>query len=271
VRIALIATCVLTAVLPARSQQAPAPDPCAPAARASFDVVSVKPSQTPSSSSSMNGTPDGVRITGSLRRMILYGYMLHDFQLTGGPDWVATSTWVVTAKNDTPDPDFSKLSKDQLQALYSKRMQQVQAMLMDRFQLKCHIAPKEMPIYELVQAKGGAKLKPTTADVSKQNSDSSSGHGVQMHNTATGVTSARIASLLTTEVDRMVVDKTGLPGSYDLVLDWVHDAPASASADSPSGPTIFTALEEQLGLKLVPAKGPVPVMVIDAVEKPSEN
>jgi uncharacterized protein (TIGR03435 family) len=66
------------------------------------------------------------------------------------------------------------------------------------------------------------------------------------------------------------VDKTGLTESYDMKLDWIHDVPAS-STDAPSGPTIFTALEEQLGLKLVPAKGPVPVVVIDAVEKPSEN
>jgi uncharacterized protein (TIGR03435 family) len=91
-----------------------------------------------------------------------------------------------------------------------------------------------------------------------------------MHQTATGVTAALIASVLTNEVDRMVVDKTGLTGSYDLTLDWVRDAP-SDSTDAPAGPTIFTALEEQLGLKLVPAKGPIPVLVIDAVEKPSEN
>jgi uncharacterized protein (TIGR03435 family) len=211
-----------------------------------------------------------VVITGTLRRMILYGYGLQDFQLSGGPDWVSTATWVMSAKNDTPDPDFSKMSKAELQVMYDKRMQQVQAMLMDRFQLKCHIAPKEMPTYELVQARGGAKLKPTTADTSKQNSSSSSGHGLLMHEAATGVTTERMASLLTTEMDRMVVDKTGLTGSYDLTLDWVQDAP-SGSTDAPSGPTIFTALEEQLGLKLVPAKGPVPVLVIDSVEKPSAN
>ena len=269
-RKALFATCLLIAVLPAEAQDAAAPDPCAADARASFDVVSIRPSQTPSESSTMNGTPDGVSITGSLRRMILFGYSLHEFQLTGGPDWVSTSTWAVHAKSDTPAPDFSKLSRAELQALLDKRMQQIQAMLMDRFQLKCHLAVKEMPVYELVQAKGGAKIKATTAEASKQNSDSSSSHGLQMHNTAIGVTAARIASLLTNEVDRMVVDKTGLTGSYDLTLDWAHDAPAD-SADTPSGPAIFTALKEQLGLRLVPAKGPVPVLVIDSVEKPSEN
>jgi uncharacterized protein (TIGR03435 family) len=244
--------------------------PCVAGTRASFDVVSIKPSQTSSGSSSMRGSPDGVVITGSLRRMILSSFSLHDFQVTGGPDWVSTATWVVSAKDDTPDPDFSLLKRAELQALYDKRMQQLQTMLMDRFQLKCHMTAKDLPIYELVEAKGGAKLKPTTVEASKQNSSSSNGHGLQMHATATGVTAARIATLLTSEVDRLVVDKTGLTGSYDLTLDWQHDAPA-ASTDVPSGPTIFTALEEQLGLKLVPAKGPVPVLVIDAVEKPSEN
>ena len=269
-RKALVAASMLIAALPAMAQESAAPDPCAAGTRAGFDVVSIKPSQTSSRSSSMNGTPDGIVFTGSLRRMILRGFALHDFQVSGGPDWVSTATWVVSAKDDTPGPEFSKSSRAELQAQFDKRMQQVRSLLMDRFQLKCHVTAKELPVYELVQAKGGAKLKPTTAEPSKQNSDSSDSRGLQMHNAAVGVTSARIASLLTNEVDRMVVDKTGLTGSYDLTLDWVHDAPAG-STDAPTGPTIFTALEEQLGLKLVPAKGPVPVLTIDSVEKPSEN
>ncbi len=269
-RTALFAATILMAALPVAAQESAAAAPCESGTRASFDVVSIKPSQTSSGSSSMRGSPDGVVITGSLRRMILSSFSLHDFQVTGGPDWVSTATWVVGAKDDTPDPDFSLLRRAELQALYDKRMQQLQTMLMDRFQLKCHMTAKDLPIYELVQAKAGAKLKPTTAEASKQNSSSSNGHGLQMHATATGVTAARIATLLTNEVDRLVVDKTGLTGSYDLTLDWEHDAPA-ASADALSGPTIFTALEEQLGLKLVPAKGPVPVLVIDAVERPGEN
>jgi uncharacterized protein (TIGR03435 family) len=266
----IMAFVLVVSGLPAMAQDSPAPGPCAAGTRASFDVVSIKPSQTPSSSSSTRGTPGGLAITSSLRRMILFSYSLHDFQVSGGPDWVSTSTWVVNAKSDTPDPDFTKMSKAELQAMMAKRMQQLQAMLMDRFQLRCHMTAKELPTYELVQAKGGAKLKPTAADVSKQNSSSSSGHGLQMHAAATGITAERIATLLTTEVGRFVVDKTGLTGSYDLTLDWVHDAPA-ASTDEPSGPTIFTALEEQLGLKLVPSKGPVETFVIDHVEQPSPN
>jgi len=247
-----------------------APAPCVAGARATFDVVSVKPSQSDSRSSSMRGMPDGVIITSSLRRMILSAFNLHDFQLTGGPDWVATSTWVLTAKNDAPDGDASKMTQPERQVQFNKRMQELQSALMDRFQLKCHMTTKEMPIYQLVQAKGGLKLKETTVEQSKQGNTSINGRNGQVHAVATGITSERIATMLGNEVDRMVVDKTGLKGNYDLTMDWVHDA-REGSVDAPSGPTVFTALEEQLGLKLEATKGPVEVLVIDGVEKPGEN
>jgi uncharacterized protein (TIGR03435 family) len=255
----------------AAQQSGAALEPCVAGARPSFDVVSVKAIQGNSNSSTVHGTPDGMMLGGALRRMILYAYNLHDFQLTGGPDWIATSTWEVHAKNDTPDPDYLKLNEAERKALSEKRMQAVQSILIDRFQFKCHMTTKEMPIYELVPAKGGVKLRQTAAEESKRGSTSINGHGQQMHATSTGVTSERIATMLGSEVDRLVVDKTGLTGSYDLTLDWVHDAPTEVTADTASGPTLFTALEEQLGLKLQPAKGPVPVLVIDSAEKPGED
>lgn len=273
----LFAVLVWVALPLARSQQpiaAPAqpawPEPCVAGARPSFDVVSVKPIQANSHGATVHGTPDGMMLSGALRRMILYSYALHEFQVTGGPDWIATSTWEVHGKDDTPDPDASKLNEAERKALNETRMQQVQSLLMDCFQLKCHMTTKELPIYELVVAKGGAKLKETPTDQARRDSTSIGGHGAQMHATATGLTTERIAALLGNEVDRLVVDKTGLGGHYDLTLDWVHDAPEE-SADTPSGPTVFTALEEQLGLKLEPAKGPVPVLVIDSAEKPGED
>ena len=259
--------------LPFAVAQQPAaarPEPCVAGARPSFDVVSVKPIETNSHSSTVHGGPDGMMLGGALRRMILYAYNLHDFQLMGGPDWIATSTWEVHGKDDAPDPDASKLNEAERKALNERRMQQVQSLLMDRFKFKCHMTTKELPIYELVVAKGGMKLKETAADQAKRDSTSINGHGQQMHATATGLSTERIAALLGSEVDRLVVDKTGLTGRYDLTLDWVHDA-QEESADMASGPTLFTALEEQLGLKLQPAKGPVPVLVIDSAEKPGED
>ena len=80
-----------------------------------------------------------------------------------------------------------------------------------------------------------------------------------------------LAAALSSQLDRMVIDKTGLTGAYDLHATWARDAAPAADVDAPALPTVFTALEEQAGLKLVPAKGPVQVLVIDSVEKPSEN
>jgi uncharacterized protein (TIGR03435 family) len=267
---AALALSVGPGLMAQQADTAKAPDPCAADGRPSFDVVSVKPSESDSRSSSMRGTPDGVIITSSLRRMILSAFTLHDFQLSGGPDWVATSTWVLTAKNDAPDRDSSNMTQEERKAQFDKRMQELQAALMDRFQLKCHMTTKELPIYQLVQAKGGARLKETTAEQGKQGNTSINGRNGTMHAVATGITSERIATMLGNEVDRLVVDKTGLKGNYDVTMDWVHDA-QEPNADAASGPTVFTALEEQLGLKLEPVKGPVPLLVIDHIEKPAEN
>jgi uncharacterized protein (TIGR03435 family) len=124
----------------------------------------------------------------------------------------------------------------------------------------------------LVQAKSGAKLAVTTASDEKRHSISSNGNSHKTDLVATGVTLDELVRyLLSGEVGRTVVDKTGLTGSYDITLTWMPAMASAQDADAASGPTIFTALEEQLGLRLVPAKGPVPVLVVDSVVKPSEN
>jgi uncharacterized protein (TIGR03435 family) len=120
--------------------------------------------------------------------------------------------------------------------------------------------------------KSGAKLTATTAADEKRHSISSNGNGRKTELVATGVTLDELVRYeLSGEVGRTVVDKTGLTGSYDITLMWMPAMASAVDADAASGPTIFTALEEQLGLKLVPAKGPVPVLVVDSVEKASEN
>jgi uncharacterized protein (TIGR03435 family) len=100
---------------------------------------------------------------------------------------------------------------------------------------------------------------------------SSNGNGHRVNAVATGIGMDDAAKFLSSEVGRRVVDKTRLAGSYDMTLTWMPAMASATDADAVSGPTIFTALEEQLGLRLVPAKGPVPVLVIDSVEKPSDN
>ena len=264
----------MLAGLSAQAQVATAADPCtAPAGRPKFDVVSIKPAQT-STNGGMRRSPDGLTVIGSLNSVILYAYNLRRFQLAGGgPDWLGTQNWEIRAKSDSPDPDFAQLSDAQRQALWDKHMQELQSMLADRFQFKCHITEKEMPVYQLVIAKSGSKLKESTADAANRGNITVQGHGLSQHATGTGVSIARILLILSGPTGRMVLDQTGLTGSYDFTLDWANEAPEGAETptEASSGGSIYSAVEEQLGLKLEPARSPVPVMVVDQVEKPTEN
>ncbi|HKO19646.1 MAG TPA: TIGR03435 family protein [Acidobacteriaceae bacterium] len=264
--LALISTAVFA--------QTPGPtvDPCtATAGRPAFDIVSIKPAPA-----AVNGgirTSDGLAFTGPLNMVIRLAYNVLKFQLTGGPDWLGTQNWEIRAKSDSPDPEFAQVNDAQRQALWDKDMLQLQSLLADCFQFKCHMGHKEMPVYELVPAKGGSKLKESTAEAAKRGNISVDVHGFSEHATGTAVGIDRIALILSGPTGRMVVDKTGLAGIYDFTLDWANDAPpgVEASPETPGSSSIYTAVEEQLGLKLQPAKAPVPVLIIDRVEKPAEN
>ena len=138
---------------------------------------------------------------------------------------------------------------------------------MERFQLKAHTEIKTLPVYELVVIKDGPKFK--------QSEDDTHGSGTSIHGdhngkelTAHNLSITSLASSLTNEVHRTVIDKTGLAGKYDLGMKWSAD---DGTAQADSLPSIFTALPEQLGLKLQAGKGPVETLVVDSVEMPSEN
>ena len=271
-----IAVVILSAVLPISQAQQPAispaaaDDPCSAQSRPSFEVTTIKPSDKPAGGSSMRRRSDSFTSSGVLRRLILFSYDLHEFQLTGGPDWVNTQVWEISAKVDPPDADPVKLDEAGRKALIDTERQRLQSLMADRFKFKCHMTTKELPIYELVPAKGGAKLMLTTAPPEKQSSMSSNGNNRSEELVATGILLSDLVRYLSSEVGRSIVDKTALTGRYDMTMTF-RPAMASAADSDASGATIFTALEEQLGLKLVPAKGPVKVLVIDSVEKPSEN
>jgi uncharacterized protein (TIGR03435 family) len=132
---------------------------------------------------------------------------------------------------------------------------------------------KQLPVYNLVLAKGGSKLTPASADSKDIGSLGSDRRNGANRIYGTGISLQFIAAILSGKVGRIVIDKTGLTGIYDFTVTYAgdSDAASSVSASEPSGPSIFTAVEEQLGLKLEPAKGPVPVLVIDAIDSPSEN
>ena len=222
----------------------------------------------------------------TLRAVIEFAYDLKSSdQLVGATGWMTTDKFDIKDKTDEAQAAaLNKLPRDQ-QTKEVRLM--LQALLVERCKLKVHFETKEMPIYELVVAKGGPKLTATVmapADAENSAPHPVKGPMIQMMGPgklkAIGVSTAMTADVLSRQPElgsrgsfssgRMVVDKTGLAGSYDWSLDWTPDNIDSASADA-NKPGLFTALQEQLGLKLQPAKDPVEVIVIDHIELPSEN
>ncbi len=178
-------------------------------------------------------------------------------QILDGPSWIAATRFDIQAKSDIGDK-LKGLPSDQSNEL---KRQMVRNLLADRFQLKLHEEERTLPAYDLVLAKGGSKLE------ASQSNGKSIGTG-RNHFNGQGLTMTQIAEELSRIAGRVVVDKTGLTDRYDLTLKWTPDD-AVASATDP--PTLFTAIQEQLGLKLEAAKEPVSVIVIDHVEQPTPN
>ena len=203
----------------------------------------------------------------SLVELIHWAYEMPETRILGAAAWANSTYFDIDAKADPSiDQQLHKLTSD---AGRKRKEEMVQELLADRFGLVVHFETRELPIYALVVAKGGPKL----GAVQENGSWVNTGNGrieVQMMNSV-----AALAEELSKVAGRDVIDKTDKPGRYHLMLKWTPD---DASAPSPgngatadAGPSLFTALEEQLGLKLEPAKGPVQVLVIDHAEKPTAN
>jgi uncharacterized protein (TIGR03435 family) len=235
----------------------------------SYDVVSIKPYKQTGEGVSMwmNTSPDGF----SSRGFDLKSFMFNAFpivtedQLVGLPSWATSEYYTVDAKmSEETAAAYKKLPRDQGRQVWRQMMQDL---LADRFQLKFHKETRELPVYNLVIAKGGLKIEPTPEGKS---SGYSMGEGKL---SGTGIELDSLALSLSGEVGRMIVNKTGLTGRYSMDLKWQPDSmqAGSGAANAEALPDLFTALEEQLGLKLESTKGPVDVYVIDHVERPSEN
>jgi len=238
-----------------------------------FAVVSIRRNESLASPFKLAFTSDGVTIENvSLLSIIRAAYGMFntlDDKFIGIPDWAKNENFDIEAKVDDADVSvFQKLNFD-------KRQLMVQALLADRFKLRAHHETREFPIYELVIAKNGSKLQASAANPVP--GDITTGPG---RITGTNVVLFRLETALTRALGRTIVDKTGLRGPYDFTLNWTPDVDDPSSAQSSngaaqesdaSGGSIFTAIQEQLGLKLVPAKGPVEVLVVDHVEYPTSN
>lgn len=213
-----------------------------------FEVVSIKPAPAGVRNMGIGRGPGGGMNAYNvpLKFLVTYAYDVRDFQISGGQGWFDSERYDVSAKPESP------ASQEQLKLM-------LQSLLADRFKLVLHRETKQLPVYELIVAKGGPKLKESAEGTSP--SLLTDGKSI----TAAKVTMPMFIRLLSQFLGRSVLDKTGLPGNYDFKLQWTPD---EAEGD---GPSIFTATQEQLGLKLESSKGPVEVLVIDRAEKPSEN
>ncbi len=245
-----------------------------------YDVVSVKPNKTGGGMIRVNQGSDMYSGTNVMLKMLVrYAYDLTtEDQISGLSGPLASEHFDVEAKMDAETvAALKKMSKEESDAARRKMMQ---AMLADRFRLTAHREQKELAIYDLVIAKGGAKLTAATEaasgakgpDGKPQPKGSMIVQNGQLAGEALPI--KNLAMFLAQMLHKRVVDKTGLTGTYDMSLKWQPEDQAPESHDATGGeqaPSIFTAVQEQLGLKLEPAKGLVDVVVVDRVEMPSEN
>jgi len=231
-----------------------------------YDVVSIKPNKSGSGSHGIDVNDGNFEATNvPVKTLILNAYELKDSQVIGLPSWAGSLDYDIKAKVSEPDKKvFDAMTDEQ-----SRMM--LQPVLTDRFQLKFHREKKVLPVYELVVAKGGVKFKESAVpDDGKSKGANGMGSGsMSVHNTeltSTGVRLSKLTSVLSNQLGRVVVDKTGLTGKYDLELKWLPNdaqpAPDSQLTD------LFTALQEQLGLKLEPGKAEIDTFVIDRLEMP---
>jgi uncharacterized protein (TIGR03435 family) len=231
-----------------------------------FEVASVKLNRTDTNGNhSIDRAPAGQLKAENtpVKMLIRFAYTLGDYQILNAPGWTESEGYDILAKpapGAEPDPWASEEGQRRLR-------ERTKALLAGRFGLQAHIESRESPIYALVVAKGGPKLKPSAE---KQMQISTNNTNV----ICTRATMARFAAIvLCARMGRAVVDRTGLAGEYDFRMDFVPDpVPGKSGGDStPTGPSFITALQEQLGLRLEPAKGPADFLVIDHVERPSAN
>ena len=290
----LVAAAVILAVAVLAAQS-----PQAPGATLAFEVASIKPNNSGDGRVMLQNQPGRFMATNvTLRLLIRNAYQLQDFQITGGPGWLNSDHFDLVAKvpdenRDLP-PGRPGEAPGPLQLM-------IRSLLADRFKLVVHNETKDSPIYALILARSDGKLGPA---LKKSETDCEAafaagrGRGGPMpppgppqpgdrmpcgirigpgNMAVGGSTLVQFANSLGMFAGRIVQDRTGLTGAYDFNLTWTPDQMPNRPPGAPdlpvdpNGPSLFTAVQEQLGLKLDSQRGPVSVLVIDRVEKPVEN
>jgi bla regulator protein blaR1 len=262
-----------------------------PTARPSFAVASIKPSDPDARGIMIRPGPGG-RFSGSnltLRFLIKFSYDLRDDQISGGPNWLDSKHYDVEANSDPPFGGDPRSMNDAERNEFMRQIRlRLQSLLDDRFQLKISHGTKEMSVYHLVVAKGGPKLKELQG--ASTGMMFRIGAGVM---DLSGADMEGLARALSEMTGRTVIDKTGLTGHYDIKVEFTPDpslamgrmmgpGPGGPGGGGPpggpqppptesTGPTLLTALQEQLGLKLESHKGPGDIVNVDSAQFPSEN
>jgi uncharacterized protein (TIGR03435 family) len=262
----LSAASIGTAVL---GQQAIVPSSQATAKVPMFEVATIKPTAHTDGAWRLQATPNGYTGTDiSLLKLVAEAYGIYDGTLmTGGPPWIDRDKFDLEAKFNATEIRSAK-NLD-----FRQRANMLQPLLADRFKLKVHREIKELPVYNLVVARGGPKLQATKPENVQQ---SVSGANCLFRRSRSGYIQVQgcmpkdLETQLRLATGRTIIDKTDLTTRYNFELRW---APDDTPPDSPeaAAPSIFTALQEQLGLKLEPATAPLSILVIDSAERPSEN
>ena len=267
-----------------------------------FEVASVKANKSGDNRTMIGGQPGGrFNVTNAaLRQVILLAYQIQPFQLIGAPNWINDERFDIVAKAPAGTPMVGPAGG----GAPGPMQFMLRNLLADRFKLKTHTETREMPMYALVVARAdgklGPKMKQASVDCAALRGRGPGGPpappapgerpqcGMMMgigSVAAGGVSMTQLAQLLSQRVGRTVVDKTGLTGFYEFNLDFTPDQMPPAGAPGPvappgapplppvdpNGPSIYTALQEQLGLKLDAQRGPVEVTIVDSIDHPTED
>jgi uncharacterized protein (TIGR03435 family) len=245
--------------------QSPAPRPKFD----SFEVATIKPVDPDAKAGRyiiMQGNNRFVEKSYTLKLLIAAAYDLNPRTISGGPGWIESDHYDIVA-----------VTPGEVRPSHDEQMSMLRSLLTDRFKLTFHREQKVFSIYELEVAKGGPKLKASAASPGDPPALISTVYPQRIVLPARNVTMGDLASLMQRAMlDRPVVDKTGLPGRYDFDLEWAPDETQFggevpvAPADAPS-PPLFSALQQQLGLRLEATRGPVAALVVDKAERPSAN
>jgi uncharacterized protein (TIGR03435 family) len=226
--------------------------------RPAFEVASIKPVDRTGVSGHGSMSQSGSRITFNgytLTGLLMYAYDVRNYQIVGGSGWMSSDTFIINAK-----------AEGDLQPSVAQVRLMLQALLADRFEVKLRRETRESKVYLLQTVKSGFKLEPSKTERSTMRM--SPGHMAMIK-----VPPGQWAALLSSVLNRPVLDRTGLTGEFDFSLDSpdIMGRRSMEEGEDAPGPSLFTAIQEQMGLKLEPSKGPIDVFVIERATKPTEN